>query len=209
MDSKVVLKRSNVAGKKPETTDVDFGELAINTNDGRAYVKKDDGSGEVIVDIGSNTLVNLEDTEITEPVDGACIRYDLENSVWIDNDPMIIEVPEYTRDLLDFSSAGAAQDQVLIYIDGKWTPSDIVLADTLEGLTDTNVSGVNEGDILAYHGGLWVSSPPGSIDTSLFVKTDPTGIAGADKVRNMISLTQLEYDAIATKDPETLYLIKG
>jgi hypothetical protein len=39
------------------------------------------------------------------------------------------------------------------------------------------------------------------------VKSDTTGIAGADQVTNMISLTQAEYDAIVTKNPSTFYLI--
>lgn len=39
------------------------------------------------------------------------------------------------------------------------------------------------------------------------ITTDPTGVTGADKVTNIISLTQAEYDAIATPNASTLYII--
>ena len=51
MAGTVKLKRSAVAGKIPSTTDLALGELALNTHDGKAYIKKDDGA-ESIVEIG-------------------------------------------------------------------------------------------------------------------------------------------------------------
>jgi hypothetical protein len=39
------------------------------------------------------------------------------------------------------------------------------------------------------------------------VLSDPSGITGADAVTNIISLTQAEYDAIATPSATTLYVI--
>jgi hypothetical protein len=40
----------------------------------------------------------------------------------------------------------------------------------------------------------------------LAVVSDVTGIAGADRITNMVRLTQAEYDAI-TPDASTLYVI--
>jgi hypothetical protein len=40
------------------------------------------------------------------------------------------------------------------------------------------------------------------------IQSDTTGIAGADRVTNIISLTQAEYDAI-TPDAATVYVIVG
>jgi len=37
--------------------------------------------------------------------------------------------------------------------------------------------------------------------------SDPTGVTGAIAITNMMSLTQAEYDAIATPDATTFYLI--
>ncbi len=41
------------------------------------------------------------------------------------------------------------------------------------------------------------------------VKTDTTGITGADSILNMVSLTQAEYDAIGAPVSTTLYVIVG
>ena len=54
MASEIRIKRSSVGGKIPLTTDLALGELAINTFDGKLYLKKDDG-GETIVDITGGT----------------------------------------------------------------------------------------------------------------------------------------------------------
>jgi len=48
----VKLKRSSVPGKIPLITDIALGELAINTFDGKAFFKKDNGT-ESIVEVGT------------------------------------------------------------------------------------------------------------------------------------------------------------
>jgi hypothetical protein len=51
MANVVKLKRSAVAGKIPATTDLQLGELALNTYDGRVYLKKSVSAVETIVAI--------------------------------------------------------------------------------------------------------------------------------------------------------------
>lgn len=46
------LKRSSVQGKIPTTGDLQLGELALNTYDGKLYTKKDNGTASV-VEIGA------------------------------------------------------------------------------------------------------------------------------------------------------------
>lgn len=48
-----------------------------------------------------------------------------------------------------------------------------------------------------------------TVDGSNAVKSDPTGIAGADAVVNIVTLNQAEYDAITTPSATTLYVIVG
>lgn len=48
MSNKIVFKRSAVAGKIPTLSDLALGEIALNTFDGRAYIRKDDGVASVI-----------------------------------------------------------------------------------------------------------------------------------------------------------------
>jgi hypothetical protein len=44
MANKIILKKSSVTSKVPLTTDLEFGELALNYADGRLYFKKSDGT---------------------------------------------------------------------------------------------------------------------------------------------------------------------
>lgn len=58
MANKILIKRSNVAGQTPSTGQLDLGELAINTYDGRLYAKKNDGTAS-IVDLTQNDPIRL------------------------------------------------------------------------------------------------------------------------------------------------------
>ena len=53
MASNVKIKRSSTSGKVPLTTDLQLGELAINTYDGKLYLKKNAGT-DVIVEVGAS-----------------------------------------------------------------------------------------------------------------------------------------------------------
>lgn len=52
MASTIRLKRSSIANKVPTTTQLDLGELAINTSDGKLFLKRSDGTEE-IVEVGA------------------------------------------------------------------------------------------------------------------------------------------------------------
>lgn len=52
MTQTIKLKRSASQGATPSTSDLALGEVAINTYDGKMYIKKNDGS-DSIVEIGS------------------------------------------------------------------------------------------------------------------------------------------------------------
>jgi len=62
MANKVLIKRSSVASKNPETTDLAFGELALNTYDGNLFFLKSPGGVDAIVTVatltGTQTLTN-------------------------------------------------------------------------------------------------------------------------------------------------------
>lgn len=48
MANTIKIKRSAVAGKAPATGDLELGELALNTYDGKLYTKKDDGTASIV-----------------------------------------------------------------------------------------------------------------------------------------------------------------
>ena len=51
MAQQVKLRRSSVAGNKPTTAQLELGELAINTNDGKLYFEKSSSLGESVQEI--------------------------------------------------------------------------------------------------------------------------------------------------------------
>lgn len=53
MANEILLKRSSTANAVPTTGDLEFGELAVNTNDGKVYFKVDPGTGPIINTVGS------------------------------------------------------------------------------------------------------------------------------------------------------------
>jgi hypothetical protein len=48
MAQTIKVKRSAVAGKAPTTSDLELGELGLNTYDGKLYAKKDDGTESIV-----------------------------------------------------------------------------------------------------------------------------------------------------------------
>lgn len=77
MSSKLQVKRSAVAGKVPATTDLDLGELAVNTYDGKLFIKKSVSGVESIIEIGSGggggtsgASIAISDTAPSSPSTG-------------------------------------------------------------------------------------------------------------------------------------------
>ena len=75
MSNTIRIKRSAVAGKVPTTGDLQLGELALNTFDGKLYTRKDNGAAS-IVEIGAtpsapwSTYATQWDTPPTETSPG-------------------------------------------------------------------------------------------------------------------------------------------
>lgn len=52
MANTIKIKRSSVAGKIPTTAQLELGELAVNTTDGKLYTKKEVSGVASVVEIG-------------------------------------------------------------------------------------------------------------------------------------------------------------
>ena len=59
MTNVVQLKRSSVAGRIPDVADLAPGELAINTHDGRLFLRKDDGTASIVDVTGVNATGSI------------------------------------------------------------------------------------------------------------------------------------------------------
>lgn len=53
MPNTIISKNSNIANLVPTTAELEFGEIAVNTHDGKLFLKVDPGTGEVITAIGN------------------------------------------------------------------------------------------------------------------------------------------------------------
>ena len=58
MPNTIRIKRSSVSGKAPAVGDLQLGELAVNTFDGKLYTKKDNGTAS-IVEIGAGAVTSV------------------------------------------------------------------------------------------------------------------------------------------------------
>lgn len=70
MANTLKIKRSSISGKVPLTTDLQLGELAVNTYDGKLFLKKDVGGVESIVDVSAGIDANSILT-LLKTVDGS------------------------------------------------------------------------------------------------------------------------------------------
>jgi hypothetical protein len=48
MANTIIHKKSSVSGKAPLTTDLALGEIAVNTYDGKIYLKKNNGTESIV-----------------------------------------------------------------------------------------------------------------------------------------------------------------
>ena len=84
MANTVKLKRSATPSAVPTTGQLDLGEIAINTYDGKMFIKKDDGA-ESVVEIGggagASALDDLTDVTISSPASGQVLSYN--GSGWV------------------------------------------------------------------------------------------------------------------------------
>jgi len=56
---KILLPRSDIPGRAPTLNEIDFGEIAINTHDGKAYIKKNKNGEVSITSIGAEDVDNV------------------------------------------------------------------------------------------------------------------------------------------------------
>jgi hypothetical protein len=103
MSEKIQLRRSAVAGRVPTTSQLDLGEIGINTNDGKLYIKKDDGSTESIVEIGDTTDIEID----------------------IDSQPSVVS----TSYLYNISTAGNVASASTVHLNSStWATATVIYA---------------------------------------------------------------------------------
>ena len=84
MANRLLIKRSAVANKIPLVGDLDLGEIAVNTYDGKMYMKKNNGVDSVVqIGTGVDQLALLTDVQLTSPASNEVLTYN--GTKWINN----------------------------------------------------------------------------------------------------------------------------
>jgi hypothetical protein len=131
MANTVVLKRSAVPNKTPTTSDLALGELALNTNDGNLFFKKDVSGTQSILSVatltGTQTLTNKT-----------------------------LEAAEITGTLTAGGSPGS--NGYILTSTGTGVQWVAQAANTLDGLSDVVISSPEAQQVLKFNGSNWINA---------------------------------------------------
>jgi hypothetical protein len=130
MANTVKLKRSAVTGRNPATSDLELGELAINTYDGNLFFKKDSGTASIV------TVATLAGTQ-------TLTNKTLDNAV--------------ITGTLTAGGAVGSNGQILVSTGTgvQWVTRDV---STLDSLTDVVISSPTSDQVLKFNGSVWVNA---------------------------------------------------
>jgi hypothetical protein len=130
MSNTVVLKRSAVQGKTPNTSDLALGELALNTYDGNLFFKKDNGTASIVsvaTLTGAQTLTN-------KTLSGATLTGTLTTANGVGTNGQVL------------TSTGTGVN---------WTTFSV---STLDSLTDVTINSPSAQQVLKYNGSQWINA---------------------------------------------------
>lgn len=129
MAANIKLKRSAVQSRVPTTSDLELGELGLNTYDGKVYMKKDDGTAAIIEVGGSggggatdiDDLTDV-DTSTVAPTDGQLLIYDNAASKWKPGDVSVDDLSD-----VDTSTVAPTDGQALLWNNtaSQWEPNTV------------------------------------------------------------------------------------
>jgi hypothetical protein len=203
MANSIKIKRSAVAAKVPLTTDLALGELAINTYDGKLYMKKDDGT-ESIVTVNTGGAGSGDVVGPGSSTDNAITRFDgatgllIQNSTATLDDSGVVSVLGANISGLTVSSAVATDGSKNLVSVANTGTGDNVLATsptlitpalgTPTALVGTNISGTASGLSIGGNAGT-VTDGVYTTDTSTVTNTMLAGsIANAKLVNSNITI---------------------
>lgn len=201
MAQTVKLKRSATQGNIPTIAQLELGEVAINTYDGKLFVKKDNGTESILQIGGSSSIGELTDVDTltTPPISDDYLKFDGTN--WTPAAPEVLVLDDIVD--VDTTSVAPVVDDGLYFNGTSWVPgtapAPVISLDDLTDV-DTTTTAPQVGDILEWDGTNWI---PG-----VRLKSDSTGITGATTVTNIVQIGQADYDSL-TPDAGTVYIING
>lgn len=132
MANEIIVKRSAVAGKVPTTTDLELGELAVNTYDGKLYLKKDVSGTQTVVEVGGSGGGDVSSSS-TSAVDNAITRFDGTTGKLIQNSTVTLDdtgnIVNTNSVQFDITPTVPTATGAMYWDDGNGTPSINLNAD--------------------------------------------------------------------------------
>jgi len=132
MSANIIHKKSSVQGKIPATSALSYGELAVNTYDGKIYFKYNFGLGDAIATISQVTdssIGDLSDVNLsTAPTNGQVLKWNGTNWIAADDiDTTLTLSSENLSALGDVSSTSPSDGQSLVWnaSTSLWEPATV------------------------------------------------------------------------------------
>jgi hypothetical protein len=163
MANVVKLKRSAQQGKVPTTSQLELGEVALNTYEGRLYFKKDDGTESIVEAVTADGGYNLSNKTFS---DATTFNDDVTvvGSLILSTNAETIDLSSGASITDDQGSDGTV-DQILTSTGSgvRWLTNT---SGNLSGLGDVSLSSLETNQILKYNGTVWVNADEQAIVSS-------------------------------------------
>lgn len=143
MAQTIKLKRSSVSGNTPSTSDLELGEVAINTYDGKMFIKKNDGS-DSIVEIGGGGSGTVTEAFKTISVSGQSdvVADSATDTLTLVAGSNMTLTTNASGDTITFASSGGGGSQNLFSTFAVSGQTDVVADSTTDTLTFAAGSGI-------------------------------------------------------------------
>jgi hypothetical protein len=217
-DPIIKIKRSSVAGKKPTTTDINLGELALNTYDGELYTRRERtgiatdivriGAGATVTNIlyvtadgnDSNTGQKLGDAKrtigaaLTTATTGTVIKVSVGS--YVENNPLVIpeQVSIVGDSLRDVSVSPQNANQDLFYVANGDYVAEMSFTGTLN--SGKAIFAFNPDQVGYFNQSPYIQNCTNFIPNSIGLKIDGSKAIGPLKSMVLDSYTQYNQGGI-------------
>ena len=142
MAQTIKLKRSSVSGNTPSTSDLELGEVAINTYDGKMFIKKNDGSDSIVEIGGSSGTVTEAFKTISVSGQNNVVADSATDTLTLVAGSNMTITTNQSGDTITFASSGGGGSQNLFSTFAVSGQNNVVADSTTDTLTFVAGSGI-------------------------------------------------------------------